>query len=76
MTDPERIKYANLLVSRLERISQDSIWAHRCSGIRGSLLNLINSPVNDFSSTDRILLDELLLNGSQLLEQACMEMIS
>ena len=27
-----------MLLNRLERISADSVWAHRASGIRGSLL--------------------------------------
>jgi flagella basal body P-ring formation protein FlgA len=27
-----------LLLSRLERVSADSYWAHRASGIRGALL--------------------------------------
>ena len=30
-----------LLLSRLERISADSVWAHRASGIRGELLKLL-----------------------------------
>lgn len=29
-----------LLLARLEKISADSVWAHRASGIRGSLLRL------------------------------------
>jgi hypothetical protein len=32
------IKLARLLVARLERLSADSIWAHRASGARGELL--------------------------------------
>ena len=32
------LDHAFLLVSRLERISPDSSWAHRVSGYRGSLL--------------------------------------
>lgn len=32
---------AALLVSRLERISADSTWAHRSSGLRGSLLRAL-----------------------------------
>jgi hypothetical protein len=32
------IHQAELLVHRLERISPDSIWAHRSSGHRGALL--------------------------------------
>ena len=31
-----------MLTDRLERISVDSIWAHRASGIRGSLLRLLD----------------------------------
>jgi len=30
-----------MLSERLERISADSIWAHRASGVRGSLLRLL-----------------------------------
>jgi len=31
-----------LLLSRLERVSADSYWAHRASGIRGSLLKALD----------------------------------
>jgi len=30
-----------ILLARLERISADSVWAHRASGVRGSLLRLV-----------------------------------
>ena len=33
-----RLGQAAQLIARLERISVDSIWAHRSSGFRGSLL--------------------------------------
>lgn len=37
--DVERqLDLARLLVYRLERLSADSFWAHRASGLRGSLL--------------------------------------
>ena len=32
-----------ILLARLERISADSVWAHRASGIRGALLNLLDN---------------------------------
>jgi hypothetical protein len=35
------VEQAEILVSRLERISADSVWAHRSSGLRGSLLRLL-----------------------------------
>ena len=38
---PRQIEEARLLVYRLERISADSIWARRASGLRGNLLKWI-----------------------------------
>jgi hypothetical protein len=39
MDHPHRkIEEAYMLVARLERLSADSTWAHRASGLRGSLL--------------------------------------
>jgi len=34
------LRLIRMLADRLERISTDSVWAHRASGIRGSLLRL------------------------------------
>jgi hypothetical protein len=33
-------KLIQMLLARLERISVDSYWAHRASGVRGSLIRL------------------------------------
>ena len=38
-----QIEEANALAARLERLSADSYWAHQASGLRGSLLRLIES---------------------------------
>ena len=38
MNSTEEIKLIRLLLERLERVSVDSYWAHRASGIRGGLL--------------------------------------
>lgn len=35
------LESAWLLISRLERLSADSVWAHRASGLRGALLKAI-----------------------------------
>ena len=57
-----------LLVSRLERISADSIWAHRASGIRGALLKISNN--NRFrNSLKQQDLQYLLSHGFDLLEK-------
>jgi len=38
----DRLDQAFQLIQRLERISADSVWAHRSSGYRGSLLKWID----------------------------------
>ena len=57
-----------LLLSRLERISADSIWAHRASGIRGALLKYLknNGVRNSLKQQD---LQYLLSHGFDLLEK-------
>jgi hypothetical protein len=35
------IETAKMIAARLERLSADSVWAHRASGLRGSLLRQI-----------------------------------
>ena len=37
-----RLEQAVQLLARLERVSADSVWAHRSSGYRGSLLKWID----------------------------------
>jgi hypothetical protein len=39
--DPRALETARHLVYLLERLSVDSHWAHRASGLRGALLRLI-----------------------------------
>ena len=44
--EEQRLKQARTLTARLERLSADSYWAHRASGLRGSLLRSIESIEN------------------------------
>lgn len=71
-----QLDQAHQLLDRLERLSADSIWAHRASGFRGSLLKYvdqieidrgkrINIPQKDW---DR--LKDLITRGFWMLEQA------
>jgi hypothetical protein len=55
-----RIDQATQLIRRLERISADSVWAHRSSGYRGSLLRWID-------------LAEKNLAAGQMLDQAAVK---
>jgi hypothetical protein len=37
----DRYDWARFLIAKLERLSADSIWAHRASGLRGALLRSV-----------------------------------
>jgi hypothetical protein len=39
--DEKTLSLTSLLIARLERISADSVWAHRASGVKGSLLRML-----------------------------------
>ena len=47
------IQLVRLLLARLERVSVDSYWAHRASGVRGGMLRALEKieagqPVDEF----------------------------
>ena len=66
--NPIRIKEAQLLLQRLERISADSPWAHQASGIRASLAK--NLACEGVASEE---IENLLILGYQTLEKAAAE---
>jgi hypothetical protein len=69
--DKERsLKQTRLLVLRLERLSADSIWAHRASGLRGSLLQILEKYEKDSAFIDPEELNRLLNAGYYILDQA------
>ena len=41
--DPTAIHTARLLAARLERLSADSFWAHKASGLRGAILRCLDN---------------------------------
>ncbi|MDZ7318945.1 MAG: hypothetical protein ONB11_07310 [candidate division KSB1 bacterium] len=63
---------ANLLLTRLEHISADSYWAHRASGIRRSLVRILESLEQNIPVQDSVL-RPLLEQGFFVLEQAARE---
>ena len=46
-TPQSDLQLIRLLADRLERISADSIWAHRASGVRGALLRTMEQLQNN-----------------------------
>lgn len=45
--DEDTVKLLRRLLARLERISADSYWAHQASGVRGSLLRIMEGIEKD-----------------------------
>lgn len=66
-------RVANLLVRRLERLSPDSIWARRASGLRGALLRAISIIQKDPTIMMVNKLEGLVSTGFKLLEKAAGE---
>ena len=63
-------KLIRLLLDRLERISVDSHWAHRASGVRGSLLGMLEKMENGETLEDP---NTILLYAFKVLERAARE---
>ena len=70
--DKEPLELIRLLLARLERISVDSYWAHRASGIRGSLLRALEKLEAD-RPIQKSRLDALITKGFDILEKAAIE---
>jgi hypothetical protein len=63
----------NLLVYRLERLSADSPYAHRASGVKGAILHWLECEAGGEHPSERTLL-ELMELGQRILVQAAREM--
>jgi hypothetical protein len=63
------------LIDRLEHLSADSIYAHRASGLRGSLLHWTDQLENnrEMSREEKKQLDLLVKYGFEILELAAKE---
>lgn len=74
-SNSKNIKTAYLLISRLEHLSVDSIWARRSSGLRGSLLKTLEKieQSNEIDNSEWTHLDILIHKGFEILENAARE---
>jgi hypothetical protein len=79
----DRYQWARFLIAKLERLSADSIWAHRASGLRGALLRMVSdyelrftgeaqSP-HAFDEQDQQQFDRLIAAAFEVLERAARE---
>jgi hypothetical protein len=65
-------KLIRLLLARLERISVDSYWAHRASGVRGALVRLL-AQREAGETIDPASLQANLVVGFEVLKRAAKE---
>jgi hypothetical protein len=79
----DRHEWARFLIAKLERLSADSIWAHRASGLRGALLRMtaeyelnrtFEAQSSDaFDQQSREKFDRLIAAAFDVLERAARE---
>ena len=72
MRDREDIQMLQLVLARLERVSVDSFWAHRASGVRGSLLRALEQ-MEAGETVSATALRSALDQGFRILERAARE---
>jgi hypothetical protein len=65
-------KLIRLLLPRLERISADSYWAHRASGVRGALTKILDQ-METGGEVDPVSLKINILIGFEILSEAAEE---
>ncbi len=72
VVDGQYVELVRRLVDRLERLSADSTYAHRASGLRGSLLQQL-AQIERGSDIHQDELDQLVEDGFKILQQAAEE---
>jgi DNA-binding response OmpR family regulator len=78
-TSEDILPLLEMLIARLERLSADSNWAHRASGLRGSLLRyqeeLLTRHGSELNLTPEEVsqLEQLMRSGFTMLEKAALE---
>jgi hypothetical protein len=70
--DKENLELVQMLLARLERISADSYWAHRASGVRGSLLKILDRSERRLP-IQKVELKRMMILGFFILEKAAKE---
>ena len=73
-TTTEPLRTLRLLLARLERISADSVTAHRASGVRGAMMRIVETleAGDDVSDAE---LKRLIDAGYGLLQRAAKEKV-
>ena len=71
------LELAKLLSARLERLSADSTWARRASGLRGGLLKAIEAVETGEGDAvqAQLHLEQIVRRGFEILESAARELL-
>jgi hypothetical protein len=72
MESNDETNLIRLLLARLERVSVDSYWAHRASGIRGGLLKTLDE-LEKGTPVGQSNIDELVSSAFRILTRAARE---
>ncbi|HTP01082.1 MAG TPA: hypothetical protein VMJ64_06875 [Anaerolineales bacterium] len=72
MQSRQDVQLVQLVLARLERVSVDSYWAHRASGVRGSLLRALEL-LEGGETVGEAQLQSVLKQGFAILERAAQE---
>ncbi len=67
-----QLNLAHQLLERLERLSADSYWAHRASGIRGGLIRALEQ-LEKGTSPGPARIEELISSAFNILTRAARE---
>ena len=70
----EPLRTLRFLLARLERISADSVTAHRASGVRGAMLRALDQLEKDGTDPSPSVM-RLIENGYALLQKAAEEKV-
>jgi hypothetical protein len=66
------VELLRMMASRLERLSVDSIWARRASGLRGNLIKVLEE-IGAGQEVDADRLNPLIERGFEVLRHAAQE---
>jgi hypothetical protein len=72
MQPNEEINLIRMLLNRLERVSVDSYWAHRASGIRGGLIRALEE-LEKGTPPGQAHIQELISSAFNILTRAARE---
>jgi hypothetical protein len=70
--DNHQLELLQLLIARLERLSADSTWSHRASGLRGNMLRVLEEIASGQPVTE-VRLTLLFDAGFEILRKAALE---